>query len=187
MSSQLLRQPQGKKIKTNLQSPPPSFPLGEQKKVCQERLHDAQEPRILSWSPVTIATIQGDISLPCNVEGNPRPEIYWRNQDNVNVAADPRFQVRCWFCHSLSDDFRTYNYFIWKKKKKTVKTISFNKKLKVVGIGWILYEDKLFMGIYFALQLSKSQNPLRSKKKKKIHFKSWLVTSYRFFFNIKTG
>lgn len=132
--------------------------------MCQERLHDAQEPRILSWSPVTIATIQGDISLPCNVEGNPRPEIYWRNQDNVNVAADPRFQVRCWFCHSLSDDFRTYNYFIW-KKKKTVKTISFNKKLKVVGIGWILYEDKLFMGIYFALQLSKSQNPLRSKKK----------------------
>lgn len=27
MSSQILRQPQGKKIKTNLQSPPPLFPF----------------------------------------------------------------------------------------------------------------------------------------------------------------
>lgn len=68
------------------------FPGGDNK-TCLDRSSVPKAPRILTWSPVTIATIQGDIALPCNAVGNPMPEIYWKNQDNVNVVNDPRVQV----------------------------------------------------------------------------------------------
>ncbi|KAL1456309.1 hypothetical protein WDU94_001051 [Cyamophila willieti] len=70
------------------------FVQGGDNKTCLDRQHKpVMAPRIITWSPVTIATIGGDIAIPCTAAGYPQPEIFWTNQENENVANDPRVQV----------------------------------------------------------------------------------------------
>lgn len=78
---------------SKISSPASVYVEGGDNKTCLAPRKTLSPPRILTWTPVTIATINGDISLPCAASGYPTPQIYWVTQDNAVVENDSRMKV----------------------------------------------------------------------------------------------
>lgn len=60
--------------------------ISEHSSNCDEKAN--RKPRIIMWSTTLLELVGNDVVLPCAAIGNPKPDIYWMNNNNHVIYPD---------------------------------------------------------------------------------------------------